>query len=226
MMGSGMPGNFCDVSVVMATLNEEAAAARVIQDIRKYTDNEAEILIVDGSTDTTPEIAGRLGARVIRQEPEGYGTALRVAMLAAGGNIIVTMDCDDTYPAGAIPALVAKIRQGYDVAGGSRLMRGTTAMNAFNRAGNILLSRFASLLYGSRVTDVTTGMRAYRKEVIHGTAWTENVGLSAELLLRPIKSGCRVIEIPIDYRVRTGKTKLRPLSGGLGILKSIIKCRF
>jgi len=221
-----MPGTFRDVSVVMATLNEEGAAARAIEDIRRSTKGEAEILVVDGSTDETPQIAERLDVPVIRQRPEGYGVALKAALLAARGDIIVTMDCDDTYPAEAIPEFVALVREGYDVVGGSRLMRGTTAMKGFNRLGNILLARLASMLYGVRVTDVTTGMRAYRREIVHGTPWTENVGLSAELILRPIKKGCRIIEIPIDYRVRRGMSKLRPIRGGLGIFKSILKCRF
>ena len=226
MMRKGMPGSFADVSVVMATRDEEAAVAGTIEDIRRAVQGEAEILIVDGSADRTPEIAEETGVRVIRQAPAGYGVALREGLLAAKGKIIVTMDCDDTYPAEAIPELVLRVREGYDVAGGSRLMQDNPAMKGFNRFGNLLLSRLASALYGAHISDVTTGMRAYRREIIHGTTWTENTGLSAELLIRPIQQGCRVTEIPISYRARKGTTKLRPIRGGLSILKSIIKCRF
>jgi hypothetical protein len=81
-------------------------------------------------------------------------------------------------------------------------------------------------LYGIEITDITTGMRAYRREVIFDIDWTENIGLSAELLFRPAKAGYRIIEIPIPYRKRVGMTKLNPLTGGLKILKSILKYRF
>jgi len=66
-------------------------------------------------------------------------------------------------------------------------------------------------------------MRAYRKEVIHSINWTENVGLSAELLFRPALRKYKIIEIPIEYRRRLGKTKLNPIIGGMGIFKSILK---
>ncbi len=76
---------------------------------------------------------------------------------------------------------------------------------------------------GKRVHDTTTGMRAYRREVIEDIEWTENTGLSAELLVRPLLRGYRVRELPIGYGERLGETKLDPLSGGAEIAKSIVK---
>ena len=67
------PESFSEVSVVMATRNEEEAIERVLRDIRKATEKRAQIVIVDGSVDKTPEIAGSLGAMVIHQDPQGYG---------------------------------------------------------------------------------------------------------------------------------------------------------
>jgi len=215
--------SFIDVSVVMATRNEEKAIAKTITDILRATNNEAEILIVDGSTDNTPDIAEKLGVKVIRQKPQGYGIAVKAAILAATKNIIVTLDCDDTYPAEAIPEFINLIRKGYDVVSGSRIESSRKSMSKLNRFGNIMFAKLTSFLYGISVTDVTTGMRAYRREVIHSIDWTENVGLSAELLFRPAKKHYKIIEIPIEYRVRLGETKLNPISGGLGILKSIVK---
>ena len=90
---------------------------------------------------------------------------------------------------------------------------------------NQLFAWIPSLLYGIKVTDVTTGMRAYRQEVIHSINWTENVGLSAELLFRPALLRYKIKEIPRNYKPRLGETKLNPFTGGLGILKSILKYR-
>ena len=76
---------------------------------------------------------------------------------------------------------------------------------------------------GRRVHDTTTGMRAYRREVVEAIEWTENTGLSAELLIRPLVRGYDVKEVPIEYHERAGETKLDPLTGGAAICKSIVK---
>ena len=218
--------SFSDVSVVMATRNEEDAIGKVIRDIRTATKDQAEIVIVDGSEDKTPKIAESLGATVIYQKPRGYGIAVKTALLSATKNVIITMDCDDTYPAEKIPEFIRMIDAGYDVVSGSRMILDNDSMDTVNKFGNMLFAKLTSFLYGIEITDITTGMRAYRREVVVGIDWTENIGLSAELLFRPAKKGFRIIEIPISYRKRVGVTKLNPLTGGMHILKSIIKYRF
>ncbi len=218
--------NFSDVSVVMGSRNEEEAIAKVITDIQKVTNGQAEIVVVDGSKDKTPEIAEKLGAKVIRQKPQGYGVAVKAAVLAASKNIVITVDCDDTYPAEQIPEFVELIRKGYDVVSGSRLREKNENMTSLNSFGNKMFALIGSILYGVKVTDVTTGMRAYRREMLHKIEWTENVGLSVELLVRPARHRYKITEIPIKYKPRLGETKLNPFTGGAGIFKSLIKCRF
>lgn len=213
---------FADVSVVMGTYNEAAAIGSVLTDIATVTDGEAAVVCVDGSTDRTPEIARAHGARVIEQDPQGYGVAVRAALQAAERPIVVTTDCDDTYPMEELPAFLADINAGFDVVSGDRLYHGADAMPGFNRLGNRAFAVLASLLMGERVHDTTTGMRAYRRTVIESIEWTENTGLSAELLIRPLMRGYAVRERPIDYRERAGESKLDPLSGGLAIAASIV----
>jgi glycosyltransferase involved in cell wall biosynthesis len=214
---------FADVSVVMGTYNEEEAIGTVLSDIDDVTDGQAEVVCVDGSSDRTPEIAREHGAEVIEQEPQGYGVAVREAVLAPDRPIVVTTDCDDTYPMEQLPEFLAFINEGYDVVSGDRLYHGASAMPAFNRLGNHLFAATASALMGTRVHDTTTGMRAYRREVVESIEWTENTGLSAELLIRPKMRGYEVREHPIDYRERKGETKLDPIEGGAAIAKSIVK---
>ncbi len=96
-------------------------------------------------------------------------------------------------------------------------------MPRLNRAGNIAFARLASFLMGATVHDTTTGMRAYRRELLHDIEWTENTGLSAELLIRPAMRGYTIAEVPIPYRERAGETKLDPFAGGAAIGKSIVK---
>jgi glycosyltransferase involved in cell wall biosynthesis len=214
---------FDDVSVVMGTYNEEAAVGTVLSDVERVTDGRAEVVCVDGSSDRTPEIAEAHGARVIRQEPQGYGVAVKAALEAASRDVVVTTDCDDTYPMEALPAFLGSINEGYDVVSGDRLYHGAEAMPAFNRLGNVCFALGASVLLGERVHDTTTGMRAYRREMLEAIEWTENTGLSAELLMRPLARGYRVRERPIDYAERAGETKLDPLPGGAEIAKSVLK---
>ena len=213
---------FSDVSVVMGTYNEEAAIGKVLEDIGAVSDGEARVVCVDGSEDRTPEIAREHGARVIRQKPQGYGVAVREAVLAADRPVVVTTDCDDTYPMEQLPDFLDRINEGYDVVSGDRLYYGAAAMPTFNRAGNHAFALLASALAGKHVHDTTTGMRAYRRSVLQEIDWTENTGLSAELLLRPLMRGYAVRELPIEYRERRGETKLDPIEGGAAIAKSVL----
>jgi glycosyltransferase involved in cell wall biosynthesis len=213
---------FDDVAVVMGTYNEEEAVGRVLSDVDRVTDGRAEVVCVDGSSDRTPEIARERGATVIEQEPRGYGVAVREAVLAPDRPVVITTDCDDTYPMERLPEFLAAINEGYDVVSGDRISGGAETMPRLNRLGNVAFAGLASALAGARVHDVTTGMRAYRREVLHDVGWTENTGLSAELLLRPLMRGYRVAELEIDYRERVGETTLDPLAGGAAIAKSIL----
>ena len=214
---------FDDLSVVMGTYNEEAAIETVITDIQDVTDGLAEIVCVDGSSDRTPDIARELGARVIEQEPQGYGVAVRAALLAAERPVVVTTDCDDTYPMEQLPEFLDAINDGYDVVSGDRLYHGAETMPTLNRFGNRAFAALASALMGRRVHDTTTGMRAYRRELIEKIEWTENTGLSAELLIRPVMREYRVRELPIEYSERKGETKLDPFKGGAEIASSILR---
>ncbi|MDX1745987.1 MAG: glycosyltransferase family 2 protein, partial [Halobacteriales archaeon] len=172
----GSSYSFDDVSVVMGTYNEAEAIGRVLDDIEAATDGRAAVVCVDGSDDETPEIAREKGAQVIEQEPQGYGVAVHRALQAADRPVIVTTDCDDTYPMERLPDFLERINAGYDVVSGDRLTLGAETMPAFNRLGNRAFALLASALCGRRLKDTTTGMRAYRREVIEAIEWTENTG--------------------------------------------------
>ena len=219
----GSAYTFDDVTVVMGTYNEEAAVETVLSDIERVTGGAANVVVVDSSEDRTAELARANGAEVIEQPPRGYGEAVRTAVLTPDRPVVVTTDCDDTYPMEALPRFLDRINEGYDVVSGDRLYHGAEAMPAFNRLGNAAFAALASLLVGERLHDVTTGMRAYRRSLLQEIRWTENTGLSAELLLRPVTRGYDVVEEPISYGQRAGETTLDPISGGAAIGKSILR---
>jgi glycosyltransferase involved in cell wall biosynthesis len=212
-----------DVSVVMGSYNEEEAIGPVLDDIEEATDGKAEVVVVDGSSDGTAEIARDHGATVIEQEPQGYGYAVCEALLSATNPVRITTDCDGTYPMERIPEFLDLINEGYDVVSGDRLYHGAETMPTMNRFGNYTFAGLASVLAGDHMHDVTTGMRAYHEDVIEDITWTENTGLSAELLIRPVMRGYDVREEPIAYDERLGETKLDPFSGGAEIGGSILR---
>src|SRR6185436_3357656 len=99
----------------MITMNEEGAVGKVVADIRRVVP-DAEILLVDSSKDRTAEIAQELGCRVIKQfPPQGYGPAMDRAVREAAGDVVITLDCDDTYPVEMIPELVKRVEEGADL---------------------------------------------------------------------------------------------------------------
>jgi glycosyltransferase involved in cell wall biosynthesis len=217
-----------NLTVAMITRNEEKAIAKVIGDIRRAVP-DAEVLVVDSSSDRTAEVAEAMGARVIRQlPPRGYGPAMDAALRSAAGRVVVTLDCDDTYPAEEVPALARLVLEGgYDIVDGSRLRCKPAAMPWLNYLANFGFALAASLLFCRRVTDLHSGMRAYRKELIDALTYEVNgAALPVELLLRPIKMGKRLKVVFIEYRERIGQTTMRPLQSAWWTVRRILSVRF
>jgi len=208
----------------MITMNEEGAIVKVVEDIRR-TVPDAEILVVDSSRDRTPELAEGLGCRVLRQfPPKGYGPAMDRALREAHGDVVVTMDCDDTYPVQAIPTLVKEIQAGWDLVDGSRLQVRPAAMPLANYLANKVFALTARLLLGLRTTDVHSGMRAYRKTMLDQVTWDPNgPALPVELLLLPHRMGFKVKEIGIEYKERIGQTTLHRFSSTLWTFRRIFR---
>jgi glycosyltransferase involved in cell wall biosynthesis len=210
----------------MITMNEEGAVGKVIADIRRVVPG-AEILLVDSSRDRTAEIAEELGCRVIRQfPPQGYGPAMDRAVREANGDVVVTLDCDDTYPVDEIPHLVSLIGDGYDLANTTRVWRRPAAMPFANFLANRVFALAARILHGVRTTDVHSGMRAYRKSMIDQVQWNERgPALPVDMLVVPYRHGFRVAEVKIDYRERIGQTTLHRWSSTMWTFKRLWNAR-
>ena len=216
------------ITVSMISMNEEKAVAKVVEEIRRHAP-QAEILLVDSSKDRTPEIAGAMGVKVVRQfPPQGYGPAMERALREANGEVVVTMDCDDTYPAGRIMEMADYVlKDGYDLVDASRLEKKPDAMPWINYLANWGFAWLASILFLRRITDLHSGMRAYRKRMIDETAFdAKGSALPVELLLKPLAQGRRLKTIFIDYDERVGESTLDPLMSAWMTLKRILRCRF
>lgn len=223
-----------EVSIIFPALNEEETIGKIIDEVpieeiegRGY---RAEIIVVDnGSTDKTREIAEAKGARVITEPNRGKGRAMRTAFEAVSGDFVFMIDADFTYPATYIPRMLELLEGGYDVVLGSRLkgQREEGAMSRLNMVGNHLLALLANFLYGTGVSDPCTGYWGFRGEVPKSLK-LDAVGfeLEANMLAEIARKGYRIAELPILYRRRPNQAKLGSLKDGFKIGLTLIRKRF
>ena len=214
------------LTVSMITMNEEGAIAKVVHDIRRVAPG-AEILLVDSSKDRTAEIATELGCRVIKQfPPQGYGPAMDRAVREASGDVVVTLDCDDTYPVEQIPLLVKKIEEGADLVNTTRVWKRPEAMPFANFLANRVFALMARVLLGLRTTDVHSGMRAYRKSMIDAVQWNpRGPALPVDMIAIPFRRGFKVVDVKIDYRERIGQTTLNRFESTVWTFKRLWRAR-
>ena len=205
-----------EITVVIPCLNEEEAVGKVVdqalEGIRR-SGRTGEVLVVDnGSTDRSAEVAGAHGARVVTERRRGYGSAYLTGLEDARGEYIVMGDADGTYPLQELGPFVDRLEAGDDLVMGSRF-KGTIhgdAMPFLNRfVGNPILTGMLNLLFGVKVSDAHCGMRAIRKDAaaaleLHSTG----MEFASEMVFKAYRRGMSVSEIPIDYYPRVGESKL------------------
>jgi glycosyltransferase involved in cell wall biosynthesis len=217
------------ISVVMPSFNEAGAIAPMIEAVRKNTAQfDTEILLVDSSKDKTPEIARSLGAKVIDQPPQGHGMALKAALENASSDIVITSDCDNTYPMEFIPELVRLVtEEKFDIISCNRMTAQLgREMPRMNKFGNWMFAFMVRCLYGIKVHDVTTGMFCMRKKVINTVKFETNYSLPCEIIVRSVRAGFKHKEIDIPYRIRIGEVTLNKWRSGKAYIKCIFNYRF
>jgi SAM-dependent methyltransferase len=214
------------LTVGMISMNEEDAVGDVIDDIKKHAP-EAEILLVDSSKDRTPQIAEERGARVVRQfPPKGYGPAMHRLLYEATTDVVITMDCDGTYPAERILQLHRFIEEGADLVNATRTRHRPEAMPLPNFVANRVFARAAHLLHGLPTTDVHSGMRAYRTSMLRGVEVDPNgPALPVDLLVVPARLGYRIVEVEIPYFERIGNTTLHRFDSTKWTFKRLLRAR-
>ena len=216
------------LTVGMLTMDEEESIEAMIGEIRRVAP-DAKILCVDSSMkDRTPEIARRLGARVLRQvPPRGHGPAMELLMYSAAleSDMLIYLDCDFTYPADMIPVVRRLIEEeGVDVVNCARTRTRPAAMPVPNFMANRAFAAMAHAMHGVPTCDVHSGMRGYRSGTIRAFDFDgEGDALPIDTLLWPAKCGHHVVELPIDYNERVGQSKLRKLAGTVWTLIRLVK---
>jgi glycosyltransferase involved in cell wall biosynthesis len=195
------------VSFLIPAFNEEATIGEVLERIDQLGLDKQVVVVDDGSYDRTAEIAEQHGATVIRQANAGKGAAIRAAIGSIDGDIAVIQDADMEYDPVEVPELIEPIVRGVaDVVYGSRL-RGGKPQRAYlfwHLVGNRFLSLLTSLLYNTTLSDMETGYKAFRADVLRSLELRENrFGIEPEITAKICKRKLRVYELPISYYGRT-----------------------
>jgi glycosyltransferase involved in cell wall biosynthesis len=226
------------VSVIIPTHNEAQAIERVLADLP--SDLTTEVIVVDSnSNDGTPEIAAKMGARVIQEPRRGYGRACLTGLATANSpDVVVFLDGDYSDRPSELPILLAPIIDGpaegrADITIGSRLQgrRSAGALPWHQAFGNRLAAGLIRLLYGLEITDLGP-FRAGRADVLRALALEETTyGWAVEMILKGALAGYRVVEVPVSYHPRIGQSKISgTLKGTLGaawfILSLIVRYYF
>jgi len=222
------------VSVIIPTHNEVQAIGRVLADLPSHL--VTQVVVVDSnSTDGTPELARSMGAQVIHEPRRGYGRACLAGLgSAANPDIIVFLDGDYSDRPAELPLLLAPIAEGRaDITLGSRFSRKSNqgALPWHQSFGNRLAAGLIRHLYGTQITDLGP-FRAARAEVLHSLALEEDTyGWAVEMILKGALAGYRIVEVPVSYYPRIGKSKISgTVKGTLGaawfILSRIVRYYF
>ena len=208
------------VSIIIPTHNEAQAIARVLADLP--SDLITEVIVVDSnSNDGTPEIATRMGARVIHEPRRGYGRACLTGLAKANApDIVVFLDGDYSDRPSELPILLDPIIQGRaDITLGSRLgeQRIPAALPWHQAFGNRFAAGLIRHLYGLNITDLGP-FRAGRADLLRALALEETTyGWAVEMILKGALNGFRVVEVSVTYYPRIGKSKISgTLKGTVG----------
>ncbi|PIN73357.1 glycosyl transferase family 2 [Candidatus Woesearchaeota archaeon CG10_big_fil_rev_8_21_14_0_10_45_16] len=202
------------VIITIPAYNEEKTLPRVLEEIRRVMDNTRynyEILIVnDGSKDKTVEVAQACGATVVSKKHSGLAETFKLEMkecLARKADIIVHTDADGQYHPKHIPEMIEKVQRGFDLVLGSRFRGKIESMPLLKRLGNIAFSRVLSSLTRTRITDSTTGFRAFTAEVARDIQYINTFTYTQEQIIKAAKQGFRIGEVPIIAR-KTRESRL------------------
>ncbi|MCZ6794988.1 MAG: glycosyltransferase family 2 protein [Planctomycetota bacterium] len=222
------------VVVIIPAFNEEESLPLVLADLPR--ERVAEVIVVDNaSTDRTGEVAAKKGARVVREERPGYGSAcLRgIAALPPDTDVVVFLDADySDHPEELVDILRPLEEDGCDLVIGSRLRgkRQPGALLPQAYFGNHLATSLIRLLWGFRYTDLGP-FRAIRAPALRRLAMRDtNFGWTVEMQVRALQEGLRICEVPVSYRRRVGRSKITgtisgTIKAGVKIIGTIFRLK-
>jgi len=203
------------IIITIPAYNEEKTLGSVLEEIKKVmskTKYDYKLMVYnDGSTDKTAEVAQKYEA-IVFSHKRNLGLAITFQdelkeILKMDIDVIVHTDADGQYKADGIPRLLAKIDEGYDLVLGSRFKGKIEGMPFLKKLGNMAFAKVLSTLTKTKLTDTTTGFRAFTKEVAERIEFINSFTYTQEQIIKASKHGFTIIEVPIDTR-KTRESRL------------------
>jgi len=214
-------------TIIVPAYNEESGLPIVLGKLFNFLDGSYEVIVVDdGSTDRSSEVASQFPCQVIRQEPnQGKGEALKTGIKNATGDKIIWTDADDTYPVELIPKMAEALTD-YDMVVCSRKY-GRGNIPRFNRIGNWLFRSMIRHIYGFKPYDPCTGLYGAKKRYLElMDLSSKRFAIEPEISIKGSRMKLKMLEIPIAYRARVGNAKLSAIRVGFEDLWTILKFVF
>jgi glycosyltransferase involved in cell wall biosynthesis len=222
------------LSVVIPAFNEEDGICEIVErvlavepSLAKVGVDVLELIVVDdGSSDRTAElVAAYPDVRLIQHARNGgYGAALKTGFAEAHGEWIGFLDADGTYPPEYFPRLIETARAtGADMVIGSRMAGAASEMPAIRRVGNVIFARLVSVISGKRITDSASGMRIFAHDVLPRLyPLPDGLNLTPVMSTRALHERLKMVETPIPYSERVGRSKLSVVRDGMRFAQSIV----
>ena len=218
------------VSIVMPCFNEEETVGTCVEKATGWLARRGlpgEVLVVDnGSTDRSVEIAEAAGARVVHERRRGYGQAYLRGFAEARSDYIVMGDSDDTYDFSDLDALIAPLDRGADLVLGNRFTGGIAsgAMPWAHRyIGSPIINLVIRLFFGTRIGDSQSGLRAFRRGMTDRLGLrSSGMELASEMIVSATRAGLNIAEVPAPYALRRGESKLNTVRDGWRHLRFLL----
>jgi len=218
------------VSIVMPCLNEEATVGICVvkgMGWLERTGTPGEVIVIDnGSTDASVEVATAAGARVVHERRRGYGQAYLRGFAEARGDYVIMGDSDDTYDFSDLDTLIEPLRRGADMVLGNRFAGGIAAGAmpwAHRYVGSPIINFVIRLFFGTRIRDSQSGLRAFRRGVTEQLRLrSSGMELASEMIVSATRAGLTIAEVPAPYALRRGESKLNTLRDGWRHLRFLL----
>lgn len=216
------------IAVLLPCYNEEVTIGKVVRDFKNSLPDATIYVYDNNSTDRTAEIAEAEGAIVRREPRQGKGNVIRAMFEDIDADVYVMADGDDTYPADAAPAMVAKVLEGYDMVIGDRLSSTYFQENKrpFHNFGNRLVRGSINHLFRAHVTDIMTGYRAFSFTFVKTyPVLSRGFEVETEMTIHSLNNNLRLYEMPIQYRDRPegSVSKLDTVGDGIKVMSTIFR---
>lgn len=215
-------------AVLLPCYNEELTIGKVVTDFQTVLPNATIYVYDNNSTDHTAQIAQTAGAVVRREPRQGKGNVIRSMFEDIDADVYIMADGDDTYPAEAAPAMVSKIIEGYDMVIGDRLSSTYFEENKrpFHNFGNRLVRDSINGMFGTHVTDIMTGYRAFSFTFIKTyPVLSRGFEVETEMTIHSLNNNLKLYEMPVQYRDRPegSVSKLDTVGDGIKVMSTIFR---